>query len=166
MTSTNQTPSGQHDSFTTITYGEPEATNSLFYPPGALQSSLETNTTVPLPRWFSETEKATRDAIFAATDAYRAPTNWYRVLLGNLAVEEERQDSRDPNVAVPVLSILEKKGEATIELFEQATAMYAKGGFRCARVAADGHWVQLQCRDEVNELLKVHFAEVEGVQNN
>ena len=135
-----------------------------FYPPGALSSSLKADVTVPLPAWFTAEEKATRDAIFAAPDAYQAPTNVYRVLLGNLAVEEERKDEKSPDIAVPVLSILERKGEATVESFEQATAMYAKAGFRCVRVkGGDGHWVQLQCRDEVNVLLEEHFAETTAV---
>ena len=79
-------------------------------------------------------------------------------------MEEEQKDGRDPDINVPVLSILEKEGEVTIEPFEQATAKYAKAGFRGARVAGEGHYIQLHSRDEVNELLLSHFAEVEAGQ--
>ena len=151
----------QHDSFSSIMYGLPEQTNKLFYSTDALSTALSSNITVSLPDYFTPTDKAIRDKILAGPEAYRAAMNWYRALLNNLAVSEEKPDAKDPNITVPVLSILEKEGPITMEVYEQVTEKFAKGAYRCERVSGDGHWVQLQCKDEVNSLLEGHFKEVE-----
>ncbi|KAL9106490.1 MAG: hypothetical protein Q9227_008469 [Pyrenula ochraceoflavens] len=149
------------DSFTTIMYGLPSQTSHLFYPPNALSASLHAQTIVPLPPYLTPTDQAIHYTIFSSPDAYRAPTIWYRVLMDNLSADEEAADAKDPNIHVPVLMVVEGKGDATVEMRAQATEMFAKGTFKCVRVDGDSHWVQLQCADEVNERLEEHFDGVE-----
>lgn len=142
-------------------YGLPKHTNKLFYPYDVLSAALSGDILVPLPEYFTPAEKAIRDKIFAGHEAYRAATNWYRIFVGNLGVPEEQPDAKDPNITIPVLSILEKKGAATIEVLEQATEKFSKGPYKSEHVSGDGHWVQLQCKDEVNALLEAQFKESE-----
>jgi hypothetical protein len=101
----------QGDSFFSIMYADEALSNGKFFPPGALEAFVSANQHLPLPPWITPEEKATRSDIFScspgpifagrsttpsvpsSTDlppGYHGPTNWYRALVNNLAVAEEK----------------------------------------------------------------------------
>jgi soluble epoxide hydrolase / lipid-phosphate phosphatase len=170
------------DSVFSVMYADEALSNREFYPPGALEAFLSANQHLPLPPCITPEEKATRSDIFScspgpifagrstipsdpsSTDlppGYHGPTNWYRALVNNLAVAEEKADGVDPRIKCPVLMITETPGEATIPLYADITAQFA-ADYRSRKVSTKGHWVQLEAREEVNAMLEEFFAEIQG----
>ena len=131
-----------------------------FFPAGALEKYITSDRIPSLSAHVTPEEMATHHEIFAA-GGYRGPTNWYRVLLGGLGIEEEKSDALDPSLKVPVLFITETPGPATMPGSAEQTKQFA-ADFRVSTVSTKGHWVQLESRDEVNKTLEKFFEEVDA----
>ena len=130
-----------------------------FYPTGALEKFLTNDRMVSPSTIVTPEELATHHEILAA-GGYRGPTNWYRVLLGGLGIEEEEKDAVDPNLKVPVLFVAESPGPASMPSNGDQTRQFA-ADFRTTTVSTIGHWVQLEAKDEVNSMLAKFFEEAD-----
>ena len=134
------------------------------YAPGALEEYLIHNRKSPPSKFVSPKELEVHHDIISA-GGYRGPTNWYRSLLRGLGIEEETKDAVDPKLDVPVLFIAESAGPATLPGTSESIKQFA-ANFKSAQVSSQGHWVQLEARDEVNSILEKRFAEVDGLSTS
>ncbi|TVY82821.1 Epoxide hydrolase A [Lachnellula suecica] len=142
------------ESFFTLAYGPENTTAMSFYPPGKLEEFLKTNRTAAYPPWMTPEYKQTRDRIFAS-GGYRGPTNWYRSRFGqSLGVQQEAKDI--PDLRLHCRTLLIQPNHASIVAIPgmaELTRAYAE---QCIvkEVSTTGHWVQLEARNEVNEMLE------------
>lgn len=102
------------------------------------------------PGCMSPDEKAIKDKIIAGN--YQGPTNWYRILTSGLGVEEEIQDRVDPNIHCRTLFLVGAAESAA----PPEVSPFAKD-YTSKRVPS-GHFVQLEAKDEVNEILEAFIA--------
>jgi pimeloyl-ACP methyl ester carboxylesterase len=72
---------------------------------------------------------------------------------GNVNTEDEVQAKLEPKLDMPVLVITEKPGELSMPGFVEQMKLVAED-VRFEQVATEGHWVQLEARDEVNTILE------------
>jgi len=85
-------------------------------------------------------------------DGYDGGLNWYRAGMQNVNAKDEQQPGLDPAVRVPVLSILAKQDALVVPGTDQVMKMFIP---ELETVEVDsGHWLQLDKRDEFNEILK------------
>lgn len=135
-------------------YGAEKDTAMNFYPAGKLEAWLRADRKAPFPSYMTAAENQIRNRIMAL-GGYLGPTNWYRMRFGQrLGVEEEKSDNLDPRIPCPALYI-EQASSSVVRLpylWEQ-TAKFAD---RCVnkRVTTENHWVQLEAKDEVNQMLE------------
>ena len=152
--------SEQAESAESLIYADDALWIENVYPPGALERWVTQDRMAPRSAFVTSDELQTRRKIFAA-GGYRGPTNYYRALLGGLSTEEESKDDIDPAIKCPVLVITEADGPGTLPYYAESTKQYA-ADCRTAKVSTQGHWVQLEARDEVNRLLAGFFHEIDG----
>ena len=135
-----------------------------FYPPGEAEKWLTADNRLPQSSSIVSTdENATHNRILAE-GGYRGPTNWYRVLVGNLNEDDEKAaleaGTLEPHIQCPVLAIDSAPGRASIPGFmEGSVGPFAKD-FRYKVTGKEGHWVQIESRDEVNAWLEEFLEEV------
>jgi pimeloyl-ACP methyl ester carboxylesterase len=142
-----------------------------FYPPGELEKWLAADTRLPQSSSIlSEAETSIHNQIFSLHDqdggGYRGPTNWYRALVGNINEADEQAAIQagvlDPQIKCPVLAIDSAPSPASLPGFmEGSLGAFAKD-VRFKKAKTEGHWVQVESRDEVNEWLEEFFREVDA----
>jgi soluble epoxide hydrolase/lipid-phosphate phosphatase len=98
--------------------------------------------------------KATRDKIFE-NNSYRGPLAWYRSRFGmHLGIDEEAREGRDLKIKCPVMFMRSKETVLSWPEFDNRTVKFADD-FEIVEVKGGrGHWVQLEAKDEVNEILE------------
>ena len=138
-----------------------------FYPPGELEKWLEADTRLPPSSSIvSAAENATHNHIFAEA-GYRGPTNWYRALVGNLNLDDEKAaieaGTLDPHIKCPVLAIDSAPGRGSLPGFMEGSVGAFARDFRYKAVETEGHWVQIESREMVNRWLEELFGERERV---
>jgi soluble epoxide hydrolase / lipid-phosphate phosphatase len=102
-------------------------------------------------------EKAMHKEIFH--DGYDGALDWYRAGTQRVNDEDEQEPGLDPRVRVPVLSILAKKDVVVAPGTDQMMKMLIS---ELDTVEVDsGHWVQLDKRNEFNEIIKGWVEKVE-----
>lgn len=84
---------------------------------------------------------------------YDNAVNWYRALAGNINTEDEVQAKLDAKLDMPVLVITEQPGPLSIPGFVEQMKLVAQD-VRFEQVATEGHWVQLEAKDEVNAMIE------------
>jgi pimeloyl-ACP methyl ester carboxylesterase len=137
-----------------------------FYPTGELEKWLTADNRLPQSSSIvSEAEDSTHNQILSQ-GGYRGPTNWYRAFVGNLNEDDEKAameaGTLDPQIKCPVLAIESAPGRASIPGFmEENIRPFAKD-VRFKAVPTEGHWVQIESRDEVNAWVEEFLKEVEG----
>ncbi|OJD15353.1 hypothetical protein AJ78_04398 [Emergomyces pasteurianus Ep9510] len=139
------------ESFFTLFYtAEADLWTEHLGPTGALEAWLRNDRKAPLPPYITAEEKATHFKIMRGH--YKSALMWYRVLVGNVNLDDEMQAQLDPKVNQPVLMVNPKPSrvnppgaaEMMKPVIEDLTVK---------EVGAEGHWMQLEVRDEVNEVL-------------
>ena len=124
--------------------------SSIFWPAGACEEFITAEKRLPLPSYVTAEEAAMRAKIFSPP-CYRGPTNWYRSLISGFDSVDEK-GGLDPMIPVPTLMIDEALSDVTIPGQAEGVAQFAKD-FTYKQVSTDGHWVQLEAKDEVNSFL-------------
>ena len=93
-------------------------------------------------------------------NGYDGALDWYRAGTQGVNDEDEQRPGLDPSVRVPVLSILAKKDVIVAPGTDQMMKMLITD---LETVEVDsGHWVQLDKRDEFNEILKGWVDKADG----
>lgn len=87
--------------------------------------------------------------------------NWYRALVWNLNERDELDAGLSVKVSCPVLMVFPASAagpfpEAGLHGNEIADDLTVKG------VSTDGHWLQLEAKDEVNAMLKGFLERCDG----
>lgn len=151
----------QTDSISSVLYSGSEEMAMHFFPAGALEAWLTNDRIAPLnPEVMTEQEKEIRDRIFAKeAGGYRGPTNWYRVLVRGLDADDEK--GLDPKIPCPALMIAEKESKVSIPGMVEGMGRFADD-FRMKSTSTIGHWVQLEAKDEVNQMLEEFLKGLEG----
>ena len=122
-----------------------------FYGPGRLQA------------WLSSDQKTSkhitplREAIFPRAGS-RGPTNWYRVLLGNIGMEEViealKAGKLRVGLALPVLTIESQPGGMSLPgAMAKALEPYARDLTNVV-VSSRGHWPHVIVPGEVNAAIE------------
>jgi soluble epoxide hydrolase/lipid-phosphate phosphatase len=127
---------------------------SDFFPAGKLEAWLRADRKAPFEAWVTPEYKATRDKIFAK-NSYRGPLTWYRSRFGMLlGVDEEANEGLDLKIKCPVMFMRSKETVLSWPEFDNRTGKFADD-FEIVEVNGGcGHWVQLEAKDEVNEILE------------
>ena len=81
--------------------------------------------------------------------------------LGGLGIDEEKRDGLDPTIRCPAMFVMEADGPGSMEYYATTTPRYAADCWT-ERVSTQGHWVQLEARDEVNSILAKFWDESNG----
>ena len=159
----------QNESFTSLLYTSDYKHFLSFYPPGELEKWLAADKRLPQSSsLLSEAETSIHNQIFSLHDQdgsdYRGPTNWYRALVGNISEADEQATIQagalDRQIKCPVLAIDSAPSPASLPGFmEGSPGAFAKD-IRYKKAKTEGHWVQIESRDDVNEWLEEFFGEV------
>lgn len=83
--------------------------------------------------------------------------NWYRALVSNINLEDEKESQITPALSMPVLLTCPKKSELEMPGLEEGMRAVCAGDLVVRRVSTEGHWVQLEAREEVNRFLEEFF---------
>ncbi|KAI9926481.1 hypothetical protein ASPWEDRAFT_45416 [Aspergillus wentii DTO 134E9] len=143
------------DSFFTLFYpANPELSIKHVGPSGAMEAWLQNDTQGPLAPYINEEERIIHREIMQGQ--YSSALNWYRALVWNLNEEEELQADLNPNLTVPVLMISPQPSPVELPgIGEQMRCIADKVVVK--EVSTTGHWMQLEAREEVNEILAEFF---------
>ncbi|KAH8696405.1 putative epoxide hydrolase [Talaromyces proteolyticus] len=146
------------DSFFSLFYPhDAEVWSRNLAPIGAIESWLRADTKAPLPSFITTEEKETHCQILHGY--YDKAVNWYRALANNINIEDELNENLDPMLHMPVLVITEQPSAISIPGFAEQMKQFADD-VRFKQVKTNGHWVQLEARDEVNSMIQEFIHEV------
>lgn len=124
------------------------------------RSWLNADTKGPLPAWLTEEDKAKWLQLNSDKNAFKASLNYYRSLMrGTQAPDEDPLTDEDRMLRVPVLGICGAEDMVTRpDQIGPGTVPWASKGYTEKILEGTGHWVMLEKRKEVNDLL-MEFAE-------
>ncbi|KAL4990618.1 Alpha/Beta hydrolase protein [Aspergillus falconensis] len=143
----------QHpDSFFTLFYPQdPELWVEHVGPAGAMERWLLQDQKAPQPAYISEEERKIHQDIMR--DSHGPCLNWYHALVKNINEQDELEAAIDPALSMPVLMVCPRPTKLELPGVEEQMRQVASDlTFR--RVSTAGHWLQLEARDEINNLLK------------
>lgn len=81
---------------------------------------------------------------------------WYHALVGNVNEQDEILANLDPVLPMPVLMVCPQPSKLELPDIE-GQMKQVTSDFTFKRVSTSGHWVQLEARDETNDILKNFF---------
>ncbi|KAF2122810.1 Alpha/Beta hydrolase protein [Lophiotrema nucula] len=151
---------GAHrESFFYLTYAHEDLMISDFLPPDKLETWITEFRIAPTEPWMTEAFKAVRDKIFSAPDAYRGPTNWYRARFQDfLGIDEEKRDiGESPRIPCPAMFLQSGSSKMLMPEVKERTAKFADEYEYLEAPSGEGHFVQLEAPDEVNDLLEKYL---------
>ncbi|KAF7716601.1 Bifunctional epoxide hydrolase 2 [Penicillium ucsense] len=142
----------QHvDSFIDILYpGDASLWNDHFGPLGALEAWLLADCRGPKAPYMTGDEREIHRQIMHGN--YGSALKWYHALVNNLNVEDEKASELSAKLSVPVLMLAPAQSERENTAMD-ATVCEEAALFSAKNVGANGHWLQLEARDEVNSAL-------------
>ncbi|PGH05846.1 hypothetical protein AJ79_06688 [Helicocarpus griseus UAMH5409] len=135
---------------------------SLFYPAdpnlwiehlgatGACETWLRNDRRAPLAPYVTEEEKSTHLQIMRGH--YQSALMWYRALVWNINIDDELEANLDPNLPQPVLMVTSKPGPLNPPGGGEMMKPFVEN-LTVRQIEAEGHWVQLEAREEVNGVL-------------
>jgi pimeloyl-ACP methyl ester carboxylesterase len=95
--------------------------------------------------------------------SYEKSLNWYRALARNVNQDDELQAPQlDPRLHMPVLMLTEKPSAVSLPGFAEQIKQFADD-VTMKEVSTSGHWVQLEARDELNDILE-EFIKIKGTK--
>ncbi|KAL2808572.1 Alpha/Beta hydrolase protein [Aspergillus granulosus] len=146
----------QHpDSFFTLFYPEdPNLWIEHVGPTGAMEDWLTQNKKGPVAPYISEAERQIHQEILR--DSHSSALKWYHALVNNISEQDELQANINPSLSMPVLMVCPQPTKLELPGVEEQMRQVASD-LTFKRVSTAGHWVQLEARDEVNEILREFF---------
>ncbi|KAB8272006.1 Alpha/Beta hydrolase protein [Aspergillus minisclerotigenes] len=149
------------DSFFTLFYPHsPSLWISHLCPTGAIEQWLLSDNRAPLAPYITEEESKTHQRLLVGS--HDSALNWYRALVSNINLEDEEEVQITPSLSMPVLLICPKKSELEMPGLEEGMRAVCVGDLVVRRISTEGHWIQLEAREEVNRFLG-EFIEGIGV---
>ncbi|KAB8221466.1 Alpha/Beta hydrolase protein [Aspergillus novoparasiticus] len=149
------------DSFFTLFYPHsPSLWISHLCPTGAIEQWLLSDHRAPLAPYITEEEFKTHQRLLVGN--HDSALNWYRALVSNINLEDEEEAHIAPSLSMPVLLICPSKSRLEMPGLEEGMRAVCAGDLEVRRVSTDGHWIQLEAREEVNRILE-EFFEGNGV---
>lgn len=91
---------------------------------------------------------------------YKSALMWYRALVGNINVDDEIQAQLDSKLYQPVLMLASQPSRLNIPGAAAGMMRQFAQNLTVREVDAKGHWIQLEARDEVNEVLLGFFERI------
>ncbi|KOC13575.1 epoxide hydrolase [Aspergillus flavus AF70] len=144
------------DSFFTLFYPHsPSLWISHLCPTGAIEQWLLSDNRAPLAPYITEEEFKTHQKLLVGN--HDSALNWYRALVSNINLEDEKEAQITPALSMPVLLTCPKKSELEMPGLEEGMRAVCAGDLVVRRVSTEGHWVQLEAREEVNRFLEEFF---------
>ncbi|PGH34338.1 hypothetical protein GX50_02821 [[Emmonsia] crescens] len=119
-------------------------------PTGTLEAWLRSDRKAPLAPYITEEEKATHLKIMRGH--YRSALMWYRALVENINAADEIEARLDLKLKQPVLMITSKPTRLNPPGVADMMKSYVEN-LTVKELSAEGHWGQLEARDEFNETL-------------
>ncbi|KAE8143433.1 Alpha/Beta hydrolase protein [Aspergillus pseudotamarii] len=140
------------DSFFTLFYPHsPSLWTSHLCPTGAIEKWLRSDHRAPLAPYITEEEFKTHQNLLVGN--HDSALNWYRALVSNINLEDEEEANITPSLSIPVLLICPRKSELEVPGLEEGMRAVCAGDLVVKRVSTEGHWVQLEAREEVNQII-------------
>ncbi|KAI9690116.1 MAG: hypothetical protein M1822_009077 [Bathelium mastoideum] len=142
--------------FSLIYPTDPEIWKTNFCPVGSAEAWIANDKITPLPSWVTMEENATRNEIMRQ-GGYAAPLRWYKsAMQGINNADEANFTDEEKLLTLPNLLIVSTQDYATrADMQEQSHRKWAKKPK--VEVLECGHWIQMEKREELYQLL-VSFA--------
>lgn len=109
---------------------------------------------------------ATPQRLILASLTRNGTRHRYRVLVNNLNESDETADLAsgeiDPQIKCPVLAIDSAPGRTSLPGFMEGSMQPFATDIRYRTAKTEGHWVQIESRDEVNAWIEEFLREVGG----
>ncbi|KAL3467338.1 Alpha/Beta hydrolase protein [Aspergillus heterothallicus] len=146
----------QHsDSFFTLFYPEdPNLWVEHVGPTGKMEEWLLQDKKGPAASYISEDEREIHQKILQ--NSHGSALQWYHALVNNINEKDEAQGNINPELSMPVLMVYPQPTKLELPGVEGQMRQFAPD-LTFKRVSTAGHWMQLEARDEVNEILKEFF---------
>ena len=125
-------------------------------PSGALEAWLMADRMGSKPSYITAEEKSIHQKIFQGE--YGPAMNWYKVFIQNLNEPDETATPLEPKLTHPVLMVNASKDMVGLPVAPEEIAPFTDN-LEITSVAT-GHWMQLEAKDEVNEILETFFKKV------
>ncbi|KAF2740133.1 alpha/beta-hydrolase, partial [Polyplosphaeria fusca] len=146
------------ESFFTNLYGPEELMMSDFLPPGKLEAWLRADKRVPYEQWVTPEYKQTRDRIFSKDDSYKGPTDWYKARFRDfLGIDQEVEELGQPRIPCPAMFLQSAGSKMLMAEVKTRTGKFADEYEYHEAPSGEGHFVQLEAPDEVNDILEKWF---------
>ncbi|GIJ98225.1 hypothetical protein Aspvir_000340 [Aspergillus viridinutans] len=147
----------QHaDSFFTLFYPDsPDLWSQHLGPVGATKAWLQNDKRGPLASYVSDEERTMHNKILQGH--HQPALNWYHGLVKNVNKDDEVEANLDAKLKMPVLMIGPQRNKLEIPGFLEHMKDFAEE-FTLKRVSTTGHWIQLEAREELNDILEAFFA--------
>ncbi|KAJ0427202.1 Alpha/Beta hydrolase protein [Aspergillus carlsbadensis] len=145
------------ESFFTLFYpADPNLWIEHVGPTGAMEDWLLQDKKAPVAPYVSEAERQIHQEIMR--NCHSSALKWYHALVENINGEEGIKENIDSKLETPVLMVCPQPTKLELPgVEEQMRQVFSNLTFK--RVSTAGHWVQLEARDEINEILKGFFEE-------
>ncbi|KAJ5781360.1 hypothetical protein N7457_006520 [Penicillium paradoxum] len=133
--------------------GDPEVWINHIGPTGAMKRWLQADRQGKMPTFITEEERMTHQRIMRGH--YGSALNWFRVLVWNLNEPDEKQATpiKIPQPVLMVTSAPSPIQRPGVEAMMQEIA----DDLTIGEVRTQGHWLQLEAKDEVNSILRNFF---------
>ncbi|KAE8378464.1 putative epoxide hydrolase [Aspergillus bertholletiae] len=146
------------DSFFTLFYPhDPTLWISHLGPTGAIEKWLVSDHRAQLASYITEEEFKTHQKLLVGS--HDSALNWYRALVSNINLEDEKAAKIAPSLSMPVLLLCPRKSGLEMPGIEEGMRAVASN-LVVKRVSTAGHWIQLEAREEVNRILGEFFGGV------
>ncbi|KAL1603713.1 hypothetical protein SLS60_005303 [Paraconiothyrium brasiliense] len=147
-------------SLTSLLYpSTPEVHREHLCPYGAAEAWISSGKQSEPPSWLSEAEVATHNKIIGAKST-SGPLSWYKVTVQGLNDEDEATVPDDrKTVSLPTVFVNADQDPITrVEVAGQIAQSGKLTDVKLEVIQGSGHWIQLEKKDELQEILKA-FAE-------
>lgn len=125
-----------------------DAWNTWFHPLGKMEEFVTQSHRLKMAPWFTPELQHQHLETFAASDGYKGATRWYRMLLTNASLDEEKQ-IQDCIVQQPALFI----GDARTAAQQERMLSEWMGKLQVQHLHS-GHWLHMEKPDEVNGFIE------------
>lgn len=125
-------------------------------PAGAMESWLRADRRGQLAGYVTLEEKALHQVILRGY--HSTALNWYRPLVYNMNKQDELDDGLSIKIACPVLMVFSATTAGQFPAGESQSTEIADD-LTVKGVSTNGHWLQLEARDELNSILKNFFEQ-------
>ena len=128
--------------------GSSDAWNTWFHPLGKMEEFVAEGRRLEMAHWFTPELQRQHLEAFATVDGYKGSTRWYRMLLTNASLDEEKQIEnsvlQQPALFIGDAGTGAQQGQMLAEWVSNLQVQHL----------SSGHWLHMEKPDEVNRFIE------------